>query len=113
MKPFGGGLEVSDIIQATLFGPIRPLAPRVEEPLPEGLEAIVLELLERDNFLRPANAAAVADALDRLAAERGLRWRLEEKAAAPAVEEFPEFTIEAQWVQTVGLAAERGKAVAG
>jgi len=106
VKPFGGGLDVSDIIQATLFGPIRPLAPRVEEPLPEGLEAIVLELLERDNFLRPANAAAVADALDRLAAERGLRWRLEEKAAAPAAAELAEFTIEAQWVQTVGLAAE-------
>ncbi len=106
MKPFGGGLDVSDVIQATLFGPIRPLAPRVEEPLPEGLEAIVLELLERDNFLRPANAAAVADALDRLAAGHGLRWRLEERAARPAAVEVPEFTIEAQWVQTVGLAAE-------
>jgi HAMP domain-containing protein len=106
VKPFGGGLDVSDVVQATLFGAIRPLGPRVEEPLPEGLEAIVLELLERDNFLRPANAAAVADALDRLAAERGLRWRLEEKAAVPATVELPEFTIEAQWVQTVGLAAE-------
>jgi HAMP domain-containing protein len=104
VKPFGGGLDVSDIIQATLFGPIRPLASRVEDPLPRELEALVLELLERDNFLRPANAAAVADELDRMAAASGLRWRLEERAARPAAVEFPEFTVEAQWVETRRLA---------
>ena len=80
VKPFGGGIDVSDIVQATLFGAIRPLGPRVEEPLPRELESIVLQLLERDNFLRPANAAAVADELDHLAASLGLRWRLEERA---------------------------------
>jgi HAMP domain-containing protein len=112
-KPFGGGLDVSDIVQATLFGAIRPLGPRVEEPLPRELETIVLQLLERDNFLRPANAAAVADELDHLAASLGLRWKLEERAARPAAVEFPEFTVEAQWVETAQLATEKRKAVAG
>ncbi|HTG32334.1 MAG TPA: serine/threonine protein kinase [Thermoanaerobaculia bacterium] len=112
VKPFGGGLDVSDIVQATLFGAIRPLGPRVEEPLPRELEALVLDLLERDNFLRPANAAAVADELDRMAAASGLRWRLEERAARPAAVEFPEFTVEAQWVETAQLATEK-RSVAG
>jgi hypothetical protein len=112
VKPFGGGLDVSDIVQATLFGSIRPLAPRVEEPLPRELESIVLQLLERDNFLRPANAAAVADELDRLAASLGLRWRLEERGVRPAAVEFPELTVEAQWVETAQLATEK-RAVAG
>lgn len=105
VKPFGGGLDVSDIVQATLFGAIRPLAPRVEEPLPRELEALVLELLERDNFLRPANAAAVAEELDHLAASLGLRWKLEERSARPAAAvEFPELTVEAQWVETTRVA---------
>jgi HAMP domain-containing protein len=112
-KPFGGGLDVSDIVQATLFGPIRPLGPRVEEPLPRELESIVLQLLERDNFLRPANAAAVADELDHLAASLGLRWKLEERSARPAAVELPEFTLEAQWVDTTRLATEKRAAVAG
>jgi serine/threonine-protein kinase len=112
VKPFGGGMDVSDIVQATLFGAIRPLGPRVEEPLPRELESIVLQLLERDNFLRPANAGAVADELDHLAASLGLRWKLEERAARPAVVEFPEFTVEAQWVETTQLATEK-RSVAG
>jgi serine/threonine protein kinase len=112
VKPFGGGIDVSDIVQATLFGAIRPLGPRVEEPLPGELESIVLQLLERDNFLRPANAAAVADELDHLAASLGLRWKLEERSARPAAVEFPEFTVEAQWVETAQLATEK-RSVAG
>ena len=104
VKPFGGGIDVSDIVQATLFGAIRPLGPRVEEPLPGKLEEIVLQLLERDNFLRPANAAAVADELDHLAASLGLRWELEERSVRPAAVEFPEFTVEAQWVETAQVA---------
>ena len=113
VKPFGGGLDISDIVQATLFGAIRPLGPRVEEPLPVELESIVLQLLERDNFLRPANAAAVADELDRLAASLGLRWRLEERSVRPAAVELPEFTVEAQWVETAHLATEKRAAAGG
>jgi len=112
VKPFGGGIDVADIVQATLFGAIRPLGQRVEEPLPARLEEIVLQLLERDNFLRPANAAAVADELDHLAASLGLRWRLEERSVRPAAVELPEFTVEAQWVETTQLATEK-RAAAG
>ena len=72
----------------------------------------MLQLLERDNFLRPANAAAVADELDHLAASLGLRWKLEERAVRPAAVEFPEFTVEAQWVETTQLATEK-RSVAG
>ncbi|HEY3569569.1 MAG TPA: serine/threonine protein kinase [Thermoanaerobaculia bacterium] len=98
VKPFGG-FEVSDVVQSTLFGAMKPLRPRVQGDLPEELEVIVLHLLERDPDIRPASAAAVADELDRLAVRRGLRWKLEER---PWLGPTPptEYTIEAQWVPT-------------
>ena len=98
VKPFGG-LEVSDVVQSTLFGTVKPLRPRVEGDLPEELEVIVLHLLERDPAVRPASAAAVADELDRLAVRLGARWKLEERPR-PGPTPSTEYTIEAQWVPT-------------
>ena len=97
-KPFGG-FEVSDVVQSTLFGTVKPLRPRVEGELPEELEVIVLHLLERDPALRPSSAAAVADELDRLAARLGARWKLEERPGSGSTPST-EYTIEAQWVPT-------------
>jgi serine/threonine protein kinase len=99
VKPFGG-LAAADMVQATLFGSIRPLRERVNGEIPKELETLVLLLLERDPLRRPSKAAAVAEELERLAAGRGLRWKLAEgsaKAAAPAAASF---TVEAQWVPT-------------
>jgi HAMP domain-containing protein len=112
VKPFGGH-EVSDVIQNTLFGNVRPLAPRVQGELPAELESLVLQLLDRDPARRPANAGAVAAELDRLATERGLRWQLEETASPPGTGDAPaytELTLEAQWLPTTRLATERVKA---
>ena len=106
VKPFGGGLEVSDVVQNTLFGTVKPLRPRVEGDLPQELELLVLQLLERDAALRPSSAAAVADELDSLAARLGVRWRLEERPL-PGASPSTEYTIEAQWVPTSRMAAEK------
>ncbi|HEY4593012.1 MAG TPA: serine/threonine-protein kinase, partial [Thermoanaerobaculia bacterium] len=100
VKPFGG-LEVSDVVQNTLFGAMKPLRPRVQGDLPEELELIVLHLLERDPAVRLSSAAAVADELDRLAARLGARWKLEERPR-PGPTPSTEYTIEAQWVRTQG-----------
>src|SRR3954447_1946175 len=100
VKPFGG-LEVSDVVQNTLFGAMKPLRPRVQGDLPEELELIVLHLLERARAARLSAAAAVADELDRLAARLGARWKLEERPR-PGPTPSTEYTIEAQWVRTQG-----------
>ncbi|HET9210071.1 MAG TPA: serine/threonine protein kinase [Thermoanaerobaculia bacterium] len=97
-KPFGG-FEVSDVVESTLFGAMKPLRPRVQGDLPEELEVIVLHLLERDPAVRPSSAAAVADELDRLAVRLGARWKLEERPG-PGPTPSTEYTIEAQWVRT-------------
>ncbi|MFL6193333.1 MAG: serine/threonine protein kinase [Thermoanaerobaculia bacterium] len=104
-KPFGG-TEVSDIVQTTLFGVVRPAGSRVAGGVPHELDSLILHLLERDNQRRPSNAAAVADELDRLAAERNLRWKLAETGGA-GTRESQEFTIQAQWVQTTRMVVER------
>ena len=111
LKPFGGH-EVSDVVQNTLFGSVRPLRARVQGDLPDELESLVLQLLDRDPLRRPSNADAVAAELDRLAAERGLRWKLEESSSRPGTGETPaytELTLEAQWMPTTRLATERVK----
>jgi eukaryotic-like serine/threonine-protein kinase len=102
-KPFGG-LEPSDVVQATLFGSVRSLEGRGSGEIPGELESVVLLLLERDPNRRPADAAAVAEELERMAAERGLRWKLDEGGARPGATvapETPSFTVEAQWVPTM------------
>ncbi|HEX4495663.1 MAG TPA: serine/threonine protein kinase [Thermoanaerobaculia bacterium] len=112
LKPFGGH-DVSDVIQNTLFGTVRPLRARVQGDFPPELESLVLQLLDREPDLRPSNAGAVAAELDRLAAARGLHWRLEESSSPPGTGETPaytELTLEAQWMPTTRLATERVKA---
>jgi len=100
-KPFGG-FEVSDVVETTLFGVLRPLASRTDQAVPGELESLIALLLDRDPSRRPSQAAAVADELDRMAAARGLRWHLEEKAAKPSrVADSEEITLEAQWVPTM------------
>jgi len=106
-KPYGG-LEVSDMVQATLSGRIRPLDGRVNGDLPPDLETLVLLLLERNPVLRPSNAAAVAEELERLAAGSGLRWKLQEGGAAKpqAQAAAASLTVEAQWVPTAPVKTE-------
>jgi len=105
-KPFGG-IEASDVVQATLFGAVRPLRGRTEAGVPRELESLVLLLLERDPDRRPSDAAAVAEELERMAAARGLRWTLNQDggkaAAAPGA---PSFTVEAQWIPTAAVRGE-------
>jgi serine/threonine-protein kinase len=106
VRPFSG-TDVADLVQTTLFGAVAPLEGRVEEGVPPELESLILLLLERDPARRPANAAAVADELDRLAAAGGLRWKLDEtpRRARPAGEPG-EATLEAQWIPTTWLGKE-------
>jgi serine/threonine protein kinase len=107
-KPFGG-MEASDVVQATLFGAVRPLKGRAEGEVPGELESLVLLLLERDPDRRPSDAAAVAEELERLAARRGLRWTLDPGGARPgAAPEAPSFTVEAQWVPTIAARSLSG-----
>jgi hypothetical protein len=97
--PFGGG-DANDLLRATLFGPIRPLG-RSVPGLPPELETLIGVLLEREVQLRPSSAEAVAGELDRMAAARGLRWRLDpgaEDARSTAAE-----PVKAQWVPTTRL----------
>ena len=67
------GDSLRDIILNTLAGRIRPLEDSVPD-LPEGLSALIFELLSIDPAGRPS-AATVADRLDRMAFERELRWQ--------------------------------------
>jgi hypothetical protein len=79
----------------------------VEGGVPPELESLILLLLERDPARRPANAAAVADELDRLAAAGGLRWKLDETPRRPAsARHSGEATLHAQWVPTTWLGRE-------
>jgi serine/threonine-protein kinase len=102
VPPFTG-LEVEDIVEATLHAPIRPPAARVAT-IPAALDALVLRLLERDPALRPADAAAVAAELDALAQERGLSWSLEAEPPSVDLEDpMPTITRTAQWVPTTQM----------
>jgi hypothetical protein len=106
VRPFGG-TDMSDLVQTTLFGVVQPLGPRVEGGVPAELESLILLLLERDPARRPANAAVVADELDRLAAAGGLRWKLDETPRRPAsAGSFGEATLHAQWIPTTWLREE-------
>ncbi len=104
VKPFGGS-EASDIVHSTLFGAIRPMAGRTSGEVPPELESIVMLLLEREPGRRPSSASAVAEELERIAAARLWRWKLDEAggrpAAAPA--ETAGITMEAQWVPTMAV----------
>jgi hypothetical protein len=100
--PFGMGTEVTDLLRATLFGPIRPLS-RAVPGVPPELESLIGVLLEREEARRPSSAEAVAAELDRMATASDLRWRFEPgttDAKAADAEPFP-----AQWVPTTRLEA--------
>jgi hypothetical protein len=102
-KPFGG-IDVSDIIQSTLFGVLKPPSARTAG-IPSELETLALLLLEREPTRRPSNAAAVADELDRIVAKHGFRWQFDD--AIPRLAQSPvSLTLEAQWLPTTRLAAE-------
>jgi HAMP domain-containing protein len=95
--PFGG-TEVNDILRATLFSPVRPLARQVPG-LPADLESLIGHLLEREVARRAASAEAVAVELERIAAASGLRWKLDpgpEAAHGGGV-------VKGQWVPTTRL----------
>ncbi len=102
-KPFGG-IDVPDMIQSTFFGVLKAPSARTAGIPPE-LETLVLLLLEREPTRRPANAAAVADELDRIVAKHGFRWQFDD--AIPRLAQSPvSLTLEAQWLPTTRLAAE-------
>ncbi|HEX4963647.1 MAG TPA: serine/threonine protein kinase [Thermoanaerobaculia bacterium] len=100
-KPFGG-LAVSDMIESTLFGVLKPPSARTAGIPPE-LETLTVLLLERDPVRRPSSAGAVAGELDRIAAKHGFRWHLDD--AVPQAAQSPvSLTLEAQWLPTTRLA---------
>lgn len=100
-RPFQG-LVPEDTVQATLFGVPRPPSRKVSGVAPE-LESIVLALLEKDPAVRPRDAAEVAAELDRIVAARNLTWSLDATKLAGVRRETRQTTIEAQWVQTMGV----------
>jgi len=102
--PFGG-TEVNDILRSTLFGAVRPLR-RLLPEIPADLESLIEHLLERDVTRRPSSAEAVAGELDRMAAARNLRWRLEPGDGQVRGSEPPR----GQWIPTtpVGSASAGG-----
>jgi hypothetical protein len=102
-QPFVGR-SVEDLVRATLFSPLRPLARQVPDLSPE-LASLVTCLLERDPARRPADAAAVAAELERMAAAGGLRWFLREGARDDRGAETAAFTFAPQAIPTSRLRA--------
>jgi len=103
VMPFAGG-EAEEVLQSTLFGTAKPLRDRVSQ-LPAELDTLVLSLLDRDPERRPSNAAAVAAELERMAAARGLTWKLAETDSAFQAEDVfgsgaSSSAWEARWVST-------------
>lgn len=102
VMPFAGS-EPEDLLRSTLFGTPTPLHERVSKVPPE-LDSLVLHLLDRDPDRRPANAAAVAAELERMAAAQGLEWKLSETDAAAEPEGLwnaeSSLAWEARWVST-------------
>jgi HAMP domain-containing protein len=94
-RPFVGR-NVAEIARATLASPVRPLARQVPG-LPPDLELLVLRLLDREPGNRPPGAAEAAAELERMAAERGLRWVLDEGKAGDVEGLEPAVS---QWVRT-------------
>jgi HAMP domain-containing protein len=105
MAPFAGR-NVAETLKATLFGDYRPLRRLVPE-VPAELDSLIRHLLERDPARRPADAAAVAAELERMALEGHLRWRLEitpaEEGESPLTALEEERRIAAQWIPTSRL----------
>jgi Protein kinase domain len=110
VMPFTGG-EPEEILQATLFGRVRPLKERVSQIPPE-LDSLVQTLLDRDPDRRPGSAAAVAAELERIAAARGLEWKLTEEDVAERPDDHRRrpgttFDPDAQWWSTRALNPSR------
>jgi hypothetical protein len=102
-KPFGGA-DVPGMIESTLFGVLKAPSARTAG-IPLELETLVVLLLERDPARRPANAAAVAEELDRIGAKHGFHWHFDD--AIPQLAQSPvSLTLEAQWLPTTRLAVE-------
>jgi serine/threonine-protein kinase len=100
------GWESSTVVRSTLFETIRPPRSRVQG-IPAQLDSLVLHLLEKDPALRPADAAAVAAELERMAAQLAVRWDLAKAGAeGPAGPHVPPRA--AQWIGTVRLKPEKG-----
>jgi serine/threonine protein kinase len=109
--PFAG-TKPDDVVHATLFGLLRAPHERVSGALgiPPRLESLVLQLLDRDPRARPAEARAVAAELDRMAADLGVAWNVEQ-AGAPATPADASRGFHAarpaQWLATVRLRPTR------
>ncbi len=98
--PFDGK-TVKDVIRKTIFGsvaPVRQLEPRISGEL----DGLIMALLARDPELRLADASLLADQLEKMSTDRGLRWNLSpevlEKGYAAAAA-----TEEAQFIPTTRL----------
>jgi serine/threonine-protein kinase len=103
--PFDGW-ESAAVVRSTLFETIRPPRSRVKG-VPAQLDSLVLHLLEKDPALRPADAAAVAAELERMAAHLGVRWDFA-RAGAEEPLGSPPAPRPAQWIGTVRLKPEKG-----
>jgi serine/threonine-protein kinase len=80
--PFGGS-ELTGLLAAILFDPIRPIAEVRGGAIPAELEAIVMKCLEREPVDRYESAQDLVAVLD--AWTRANRWPPPEEVAAPAV----------------------------
>ena len=95
-RPFVGK-DVTEVMRATLSREIPPIERRAPEAPPE-LAALVMRLLSHQPADRPA-AARVALELDRLAAERNLRWSL--GVLPPEAPPSSWTSFELQWMPTL------------
>ena len=87
---FQGG-SASDIVAQHLREPPVPLSSRCEQPIPAGLEAVIMRCLEKDPAARPASMVELSDLLaacdleDSWSAEDARQWWAQHLVAADRV----------------------------
>jgi serine/threonine-protein kinase len=108
-RPFDGQ-GVDDVVRSTLFSRVAPMA---GDAVPRELELLILSLLERDPEKRPDDALQVATALDRMAAERGLRWRMPVESAAGHADRDTRAEQGGQWIPTTLFPVRATRPAAG
>ena len=103
-RPPFDGKSVKEVIRRTLFGVVeRP--GKLAADVPPELDELIMQLLDREQEKRPADAAEIAERLEDLARRHGFRWR--EQQEAPAEPEIPaEALQESRWLPTTRLRDE-------
>ncbi|MDP9121439.1 MAG: serine/threonine protein kinase, partial [Acidobacteriota bacterium] len=99
-RPFDGTHQL-EIIRKTVFSPVVPPS-RMGVEVPEALERLVLNLLEKDPAKRVAEAGLVAAELGEMSRERDLRWAMPSTGRGRRLEEIRP-AAHAQWLSTTRL----------